>query len=110
MIAAGGRWLILVLAASLGGCAADEEELNREVVFQCAGGGRFVAVFEPNLDSVVISVQEERTRLSHMPSGSGAKYGDGRMTFWSKGDEALLERPGAAWRGCVGQQTWPPED
>ena len=29
--------------------------------------------------------------LPHVPSGSGAKYTDGEITFWSKGEEATLE-------------------
>lgn len=112
VIGGGARRLILgsVLAAGLGACAASEEELNREVAFRCQGGEQFVAVFEPDLDSVVISMQRERIRLPQLQAASGARYGDGGTTFWSKGDEALLERPGATWRGCVGQQTWPPED
>jgi heat shock protein HslJ len=35
------------------------------------------------------------------PSGSGARYTDGTTTFWSKGAEALLERPGQASRTCT---------
>lgn len=30
--------------------------------------------------------------LDHVPSASGAKYSDGRFTFWSKGTEAFVER------------------
>jgi heat shock protein HslJ len=35
------------------------------------------------------------------PSGSGARYTDGTTTFWSKGAEAMLERPGQAARTCT---------
>jgi para-nitrobenzyl esterase len=33
-------------------------------------------------------------------SGSGARYSDGRTTYWSKGREAIVERPGADPRVC----------
>jgi heat shock protein HslJ len=35
------------------------------------------------------------------PSGSGARYSDGTTTFWSKGAEAMLERPGETPRTCA---------
>jgi putative lipoprotein len=38
--------------------------------------------------------------LAHVPSASGAKYSDGNVTFWSKGEEASLEVDGAVHAGC----------
>jgi putative lipoprotein len=34
---------------------------------------------------------EQTISLTHVPSGSGAKYSEDQITYWSKGDEALLE-------------------
>jgi heat shock protein HslJ len=39
--------------------------------------------------------------LPIVPSGSGARYTDGTTTFWSKGAEAMLERPGETPRTCT---------
>jgi membrane-bound inhibitor of C-type lysozyme len=107
------RCCLAALLLGIGACAGgdpDDRSLNREVAFQCPGDRQFVAVFEPDLDSVVISLRGERTRLPHVPAASGARYSDGSTTFWSKDDEALLERPGEAWRDCVGRTIWPPDD
>ena len=107
------RHCIVALLLGLGACAgsAPNEDLpNREVAFQCPGDRQFIAVFEPDLDSVVISLGGERTRLPQVPAASGARYSDGRMIFWNKGDEALLEHPGEAWRDCVGTTIWPPDE
>ena len=96
-----GCLVALAMAASLAGCSANQDQAaNREVAFQC-GDKEFVAVFETDLDSVVIDMAGERVRLPHVPAASGAKYSDGTTTFWSKGDEALLERSGETYRDCV---------
>jgi membrane-bound inhibitor of C-type lysozyme len=114
MIATGGRSLVLgsVLAVAFACAASDPDDHlpNREVAFRCPGDQQFVAVFEPDLDSVVINLRGERTRLPHVPAASGAKYSDGSTTFWSKDDEALLELPGESYRDCIGTTIWPPDD
>jgi putative lipoprotein len=38
--------------------------------------------------------------LPQVPAASGAKYSDGRTTFWSKGDEASLSLDGTEHAGC----------
>ncbi len=38
--------------------------------------------------------------LPQVPAASGAKYTEGNITFWTKGDEALLELNGATYRNC----------
>lgn len=38
--------------------------------------------------------------LPETPSASGAKYTDGETTFWSKGEEALLEADGKTYASC----------
>ena len=38
--------------------------------------------------------------LAETPSGSGAQYTDGQSTFWSKGEEALLEVGGKTYSQC----------
>jgi membrane-bound inhibitor of C-type lysozyme len=103
--AAGCRSLTwLAIAGAVAGCGADRERVaNREVAFQC-GDKQFVAVFETDLDSVVIDMAGERVRLPHVPAASGAKYSDGTTTFWSKGDQASLERSGETYHDCAARQ------
>jgi putative lipoprotein len=91
---------MFLVAITANGCAEDDRIANPEVAFRCDGDQGFVAVFEPDLDSVVLDVGGERFRLPHVPSASGAKYSDGASTFWTKGEEAFLEMPGATYANC----------
>jgi membrane-bound inhibitor of C-type lysozyme len=104
--AAGCRSLTwLAIAGAVAGCGADRERVaNREVAFQCAGGKEFVAVFEADLDSVVVDIGSQRLRLPHVPAASGAKYSDGTTTFWAKGDQVLLEGAGETYSDCAARQ------
>ena len=38
--------------------------------------------------------------LPHLPSGSGAKYTDREIIFWTKGEEAMLEAEEGILRNC----------
>jgi putative lipoprotein len=38
--------------------------------------------------------------LPGVPAASGAKYSDGAITFWNKGNEALLDMEGTLYRHC----------
>ena len=51
-------------------------------------------------DAVSIELHEGGRKLPRVVSASGAKYSDGSLTFWTKGDTATLERQGAAPVGC----------
>ncbi len=52
-------------------------------------------------DGVRLSLPAGRSLdLPAVPSASGARYSDGRSTFWSKGDEALLTLDGVEHAGC----------
>jgi putative lipoprotein len=52
-------------------------------------------------DGVRLSLPDGRSLdLPAVPSASGARYSDGRSTFWSKGDEALLTLDGVEHAGC----------
>lgn len=64
----------------------------RAYVWQCDGGLR---VHMRNLlreDAIVVEFDGQAHRLPHVISASGARYSDGSLTFWTKGDTALLER------------------
>ena len=52
-------------------------------------------------DGVRLRLPEGRSvDLPAVPSASGARYSDGRDTFWSKGDDALLTLDGIEHAGC----------
>lgn len=58
----------------------------------------FIAKF--GNDKVQILLAGRTLILPHVVSGSGARYSDGSNTFWSKGNEALLEINGVSYKGC----------
>lgn len=75
------------------------------LIYQCEDGGIFQVEFAPRGESVLLILPGKRLHLPAAPAASGAKYSDGQNTFWTKGDEAILELDGKIrYRGCRRQQ------
>jgi membrane-bound inhibitor of C-type lysozyme len=70
----------------------------RTLVYQCADGLRFVARTEGETASVFLP--DRTIHLRHVPAASGAKYSDGQVTLWGKGEEAVLELGDESRRAC----------
>lgn len=51
-------------------------------------------------NAITIEMHEGGRKLPLAVSESGARYTDGSLTFWTKGDTALLERQGSAPVNC----------
>ncbi len=68
-------------------------------VYECPDGFSFVARVEG--DTARVFLADRALALPGVRAASGAKYADGSATFWSKGDEALLEIGGEVRRGCA---------
>jgi len=66
--------------------------------YECVDGYRFVARFAGS--EAWVLRPEGPAHLGGEPVASGARYSDGTLTLWTKGDEALLEGLGAIHRGC----------
>jgi heat shock protein HslJ/uncharacterized membrane protein/membrane-bound inhibitor of C-type lysozyme len=84
----------LRLAPAPGGAGA----VLRARVYECDGGETLTAAFPADADAVDMTLPGGRRRLPHVLAASGARYGDGQVTFWSKGSEAILERDGRTWQ------------
>jgi len=69
--------------------------------YECGDDLYVVAEFRPATDDVWLFLPEKSGSLPHIPSGSGAKYGDGETIFWRRGDEALLDMGDGVERSCV---------
>jgi uncharacterized membrane protein len=69
-------------------------------VWQCDDGGVLRLRNLPRDEAISIERHEGARKLALVPGGSGAKYSDGSLTFWSKGGTARFERPGAAAVEC----------
>jgi membrane-bound inhibitor of C-type lysozyme len=60
-----------------------------------------VVVFDSKGDFAMLTLGEREISLPLVPSASGAKYSDGRTTFWGKGVEAFVEIDGRiVYRNC----------
>jgi uncharacterized membrane protein len=51
-------------------------------------------------DAITIEMHEGGRKLPRVAGASGAKYSDGSLAFWTKGDTAILERAGAPPVNC----------
>lgn len=65
--------------------------------YRCDDGRDVVATFRPG-EPTMARVERNGARwiLTRQPSGSGARDGDGDVTFWEHHGEARLEREGRA--------------
>lgn len=67
-------------------------------VYECDKGFRFSARVEG--DDAWLFLPGQTVKLPHVVSGSGARYSDDSVMFWSKGEEALLEVGSTSYRHC----------
>src|SRR5215468_102947 len=60
--------------------------------FRCPDGQTVLAQFQlPEDQFVNVRFAGRELRLPHVISGSGARYSDGKTTFWNKGRSVLME-------------------
>ncbi|UCE88651.1 MAG: MliC family protein, partial [Pseudomonadota bacterium] len=68
------------------------------LVYECTGGYRFTARIRA--DGAQLLLPNTTLALPQVRSGSGARYSKNGVTFWSKGEEALLETAATTYRDC----------
>jgi membrane-bound inhibitor of C-type lysozyme len=104
------RILIGVVATgmSCGGCHAHLADgqpaapLARTIAYRCPDHTGFrVAVPATGANVRLEGLASGPVTLPIVRSGSGARYSDGRTTYWSKGTQATLEIVGESPRACV---------
>lgn len=79
-----------------------EAPVLRTFYFECTDGIEVVAHFQEKEDEVILFLPRKTVHLPHVPAASGAKYSDGNITFWTKGErEALLEIGTAGLKRCT---------
>ena len=81
----------LVLGAILSCSQADVRTGQKWLSFRCPDGRTVAAQFEPRDEFVNVRFDSRDLRLPHVISGSGARYSDGKTTFWNKGRSVLME-------------------
>jgi membrane-bound inhibitor of C-type lysozyme len=82
----------VALAAILSCSQANMETEQKWLSFRCPDGQTVMAQFHlPEDPFVNVRFAGREMRLPHVISGSGARYSDGKTTFWNKGRSVLLE-------------------
>lgn len=83
-------WPLLLLAA----CAKEApappaEESSAPVPYRCAGGVELRALYRE--DTVAVTLPDGHlVTLPHVVSGSGARYSNDTLTWWTKGDSGFV--------------------
>lgn len=96
--------VLAVATAVAVGCAQPEPTESRRVIYACPGGTLLFATFFPDDVRMRLTVDGTDYDLPRLISASGARYGSAGVTFWSKGREALFQRPGhSTYSACIAQ-------
>jgi putative lipoprotein len=92
--------LTLALLLGLSGCyrTAAEHQAPQVFTFNCESSYAFTVQFEG--DTAILTLPDRTLRLPQVLSGSGARYSDGNVTFWNKGDTARLELGDRVYESC----------
>lgn len=72
-------------------------EPQRTLVYECDG---LDFVVRQGAGAVGLFLPDRRLVAPQVEAASGAKYREGEVTFWSKGDEASLAIGARTWSGC----------
>jgi len=78
--------------------AADLQTRGKTLVYECSGY-EFIARTGP--EEMAVWLEDQYLILPQVRSGSGAKYQEGDVTFWSKGEEAMLTVGRQQFGDCV---------
>ena len=79
--------------------APEQVEPASTFVYECDDGYGFVARIQG--ETAWVFLPETTAALPHVPAASGARYGEGSITYWSKGEEASLEAAGTEHPTCI---------
>lgn len=89
------------LATLLAACAApikQQPPSEGYVRYRCADGQVIGVTFQHRGKRALVEAGGWSHLLPQVPAASGAKYSDGKVTFWNKGSTAFMEEGGALTR------------
>jgi len=72
--------------------SAREPRVLRAHVWACEDGSTLHTSNASDGDAVILHLPDGDRRLPQVPAASGAKYEDASTLFWTRGDEATVER------------------
>jgi membrane-bound inhibitor of C-type lysozyme len=93
---------VILLACAAAGCVTPSKPPgDRYVRYRCADGQEFGVTFQQQGKRALLEAGGWSHLLVSVPTGSGAKYGDGKIMLSIKGAEAAVEENGRlAFRDC----------
>jgi len=112
---ASGVAVVSLVGLALVGCTTPEAESEATeadlagtaamVTYQCPDGELIEAEYRDEDAEVVVGLpNQEPIALPQVEAASGAKYSDGTTTFWSKGNQVLVEVDGETiLSDCIAQ-------
>ena len=84
--------LCLISGLLLAGCQQNEQQTkladSPEVSYQCENKVSLIVQYinsDNQSPQAIVRLQNKHYELSLAPSGSGARYSDGKYTWWNKG-------------------------
>ena len=102
--------VLFACTALLAGCSRKADEGTTAVqppqgvllayVWDCDDGTSLTMKNLLREKAIVLDLHEGPRRLPQVVSASGAKYDDGSVSFWTRGDTAMFERKGSAIVNC----------
>lgn len=75
----------------LAGCSYTLPQKNQTLHYQC-GTTPLTVALNTKESTVSFVMDGEQLKLKQVLAASGSKYSDGKYTFWSKGQNAFVER------------------
>ena len=97
LVACGGDDLRRSFSADTDGFIPDERPIATTLVYAC-NGYEFVARLGPG--EMALWLPERYVILSQVRSASGTLYEENDISFWSKGEEAMLTVEGQDYQNC----------
>ena len=91
----------VALALALSCSQADVETEQKWLSFRCPDGQTVTAQFQPQDQFVNVRFAGRELRLPHVISGSGARYSDGKTTFWNRGKSVLMQDDKIVVQDCM---------
>src|SRR5262245_34838485 len=87
------RYFVAIVLPLILSCSqANVDSQQKWLSFRCPDGQTVMAQFQlPEDQFVNVRFAGRELRLPHVISGSGARYSDGKTTFWNRGKGVLVE-------------------
>lgn len=88
--------LIAIAAASslLAACASAPRSYGPATQYVCPNGFKAGAQFSIDGEAMNLTIDQKTSTLKRVVTASGARYSDGKLSFWEKGGEAIIGSSG----------------